>query len=115
MKKEVILIIILSLFVCVLGFAGEMPKVSKTKSMILSGKIMDTKNNEYLAGVKIACANCQKTVYSDLDGNFFIYLEVNNDENLTLEFSQVGYSSKTLNLQDLQSNSAGISIDLVSE
>jgi hypothetical protein len=54
-------------------------------------------------------------VYSDLDGNFFIYLEVNTDENLTLEFSQVGYSSKTFNLQDLQANSGSLSIDLVSE
>ena len=115
MKKEVILIIILSVFVCVLGFAGEMPKVSKTKSIILSGKVIDPKNNEYLAGVKIACANCQKIVYSDLDGNFFIYLEVNTDENLIVEFSQVGYSSKTLNLQELQTNSSNISIDLVSE
>ena len=98
-----------------LGFAGEMPKTPKTRSMILSGKITDTKSNEYLAGVKIACANCQKTVYSDLDGNFFIYLEVNADENLTLEISQVGYSSKTLNLQDLQSNFGSLSIDLASE
>ena len=115
MKKEIILVFILTVFVCVLGFAGEMPKPVKTKTMILSGKIIDPKNNEYLAGVKIACTNCQKTVYSDLDGNFFIYLEVNTDENLTLEFSQVGYSSKTLNLQDLQANSGSLSIDLVSE
>ncbi len=115
MKKEILLIIILSVFVCVLGFAGEMPKASKTRTMILSGKIMDPKNNESLAGVKIVCANCQKTVYSDLDGNFFIYLEVSTAENLTLEFSQVGYSSKTLNLQDFQANSGSLSIDLTSE
>ena len=115
MKKEIIIIFILTVFVCVLGFASEMPKPIKTKTMILSGKIVDTKNNEYLAGVKIDCAHCQKTVYSDLDGNFFIYLEVNTDENLTLEFSQVGYSSKILNLQDLQANSGNISVDLVSQ
>lgn len=115
MKKEIIIIFVLTVFVCVLGFAGEMPKAPKTKSMILSGKITDLKNNEYLAGVKIACTNCQKTVYSDLDGNFFIYLEVNADENLTLEFSQVGYSSKTYNLQDLQANSNSLLIDLVAE
>ena len=115
MKKEIIIIFILTVFVCVLGFAGEMPKPSKIKSLILSGKIVDTKSNEYLAGVKIDCANCQKTVYSDLDGNFFIYLEVNADENLTLEFSQVGYSSKTLNLKEIQANSSSLSVDLVAE
>lgn len=114
MKKEVLLII-LSLFICVLGFAGEMPKPVKTKTIILSGKIVDTNNNEYLAGVKIVCVNCQKTVYSDLDGHFFIYLNIISDENLTLEFSQIGYSSKTINLQDLQRNSGDLNIDLVSE
>lgn len=115
MKKEVLLIIILSLFVCVLGFAGENPKVSHTKTIILSGKISDSKNNEYLAGVKIACTNCQKVVYSDLDGRFFIYLEVNVQENPIVEFSQIGYSSKTLNLQDLQANSGNLYIELHSE
>ena len=115
MKKEIILIIIFSFFVCVLGFASETPKLTTSKTMILSGKIIDTNNNEYLAGVKIACASCQKTVYSDLDGRFFIYLEVTSDENLTLEFSQVGYSSKTLNLKDFQANSGDLNIDLVSE
>jgi hypothetical protein len=115
MKKEVILIIILSFFVCALGFANELPKVNKSKTIILSGKIIDTNNNEYLAGVKIACANCQKTVYSDLDGRFFIYLEVATDEKLIVEFSQIGYSSKTLNFQDLQSISGDLNIDLVAE
>jgi hypothetical protein len=115
MKKEVVLIIILSLFVCVLGFAGELPKLSKTKTIILSGKIIDAKNNEYLAGVKIACTNCQKVIYSDLDGHFFIYLEANAQEKLAIEFSQVGYSSKTYNLHDLSMNSTDLHIDLQSE
>lgn len=115
MKKDIILIIILSLFVCVLGFAGELPKPAKTKSIILSGKIIDIKHNEYLAGVKIACANCHTIVYSDLEGNFFIYLEIINEESLTLEFSQVGYLSKTFDLQDLQRNSGSLTIDLASE
>lgn len=119
MKKEVLLIIILSLFVCVLGFAGENPKVSHTKTIILSGKISDSKSNEYLAGVKIACTNCQKVVYSDLEGRFFIYLDANTNtslsENLTVEFSQIGYSSKTFHLQDLQTNSSNLYIELQSE
>lgn len=115
MKKEIVLIIILSLFVCVLGFASEKPKASNTKGILLSGKIIDFKNNEYLAGVKISCSNCDKAFYSDLDGNFFIYLEVNNNENLTLELSQVGYSSKTLNLKEIQTNAGNLQINLESE
>jgi hypothetical protein len=115
MKKEIVLIIILCLFVCVLGFAGEKPKANNTKSILLSGKIIDFKNNENLAGVKISCSNCEKTFYSDLDGNFFIYLETTTSENLTLEISQVGYSSKTLNLKEIQGNSSNLQIDLESE
>lgn len=115
MKKEVLLIIILSFFVCLLGFAGEKPKTSNTKTVILSGKISDSKSNEYLAGVKIACANCQKVVYSDLDGSFFIYLQIDMQENLTIEFAQIGYSSKIFTLKDLQANSSNLSIELQSE
>jgi hypothetical protein len=50
-----------------------------------------------------------------LDGNYFIYLEVNSNENLTLELSQVGYSSKTLNLKEIQANAGNLQINLESE
>lgn len=81
---------------------------------MLSGKVIDNTNNETLAGVKIVCPNCTKTIYSDLEGRFFIYLEV-TDENLTLEFSQVGYETKTLNLQEIQAISNNLEVDLKSE
>ena len=115
MKKGIALIFILSFFISTLAFSSEIPVIRKSNSLILSGKIIDKKNNEFLAGVKINCANCQKSVYSDLDGNFFIYLEFNSDENLTLEFSQVGYTSKTLNLKDLKVNLNNIDVDLLAE
>lgn len=98
-----------------LGFANETPKASKTKTIILSGKITDVKTNEYLAGVKIDFTNAKKTIYSDLDGNFFIYLEINTDEKSTIEFSQIGYSSKSLPIQELQSSSSNLTINLASE
>ena len=115
MKKGIALIFILSFFVSKLAFSSEDPVLRKTNSLILTGKIIDKKNNEFLAGVKINCANCQKSVYSDLDGNFFIYLEFNSDDNLTLEFSQIGYESKMLNLKDLQVNLDRIDVDLIAE
>ena len=115
MKKGIALIFILSFFVSKLAFSSEDLVLRKTNSVILTGKIIDKKNNEFLAGVKINCANCQKSVYSDLDGNFFIYLEFNSDENLTLEFSQIGYESKMLNLKDLQVNLDRIDVDLIAE
>ncbi len=115
MKKSFAFFTVLFIVITSLGFSGELPKVSKGKTLIVSGKISDKSSNEFLAGVKISCANCQKIVYSDLDGKFFIYLEINPKENLILEFSQVGYSSKTLNLQDIQANSSNLHIDLQSE
>lgn len=115
MKKGIALIFILSFFVSKLALSIEEPVLRKTNSLILTGKIIDKKNNEFLAGVKINCANCQKSVYSDLDGNFFIYLEFNSDDNLTLEFSQIGFESKMLNLKDLQVNLDRIYVDLIAE
>jgi len=112
MKKIVCLLLVVMFFSPALSFAGDAPK---TRSIMISGKIMDSSNNELLAGVKINCSNCEKSFYSDLEGRFFIYLQVNSDENPKLEFSQVGYSSQILNLQDIQSNSGSLAINLQSE
>ena len=115
MKNSAIIYTILFVFIGLIGFAGELPKNSKDKTVIISGSISDKTSNEYLAGVKIACATCQKIVYSDLDGKFFIYLEVKADENLKLEFSQIGYTTKTIDLKEVQANSSTLYIDLESE
>jgi len=115
MKKEIITIIILSLFVCVLGFAGDLPKSGITKTVMLSGKISDLNNNESLAGVKISCSNCDKAFYSDLDGNFFISLTVNTAVETKIEFSQIGYASKTLDVKDIQMSQGNLHINLKAE
>jgi len=109
----------LSFILCVLLFsarvyAGE-PSKATVKTVMIKGKIQDSKNNESLAGVKIECAGCQKVIYSDLDGNFFMYLQVDAKQDVKLEFTQVGYASKTLSLQDLSSGSTNTVIDLESE
>ncbi len=115
MKKQLLFIFILITCVYCSGFSNDKPKPVNTKSIILSGKIIDFSNNENLAGVKITCATCNKTIYSDLDGNFFVYLEVIASENLTLEVSQIGYLTKTLNYKALQGNSNNLIINLESE
>ena len=115
MKNKFTLIFILTVLVSVLGFSTEKPKTPRTQSLMLSGKIIDINSNEKLAGVKITCANCEKSFYSDLEGNFFIYLETSSTENLTLEISQIGYSTKTLYYKDIQANSGNLYIDLKSE
>lgn len=115
MKKEIITIIILTIFVCLLGFAGETPKNTFTKTVILSGKIIDKISNESLVGVKITCNSIEKSFYSDLEGNFFLSFQVNTNEENKIEFSQIGYFSQALDIKDLQGNSGNLKIDLISE
>ncbi len=94
--------------------AGELPKPS-VKTVMISGKIQDAKSNELLAGVKIECENCQKVVYSDLSGRFFIYLQVNTQQDFKIEFSQVGYSSKTIDSKALSVSAGNLEINLDAE
>lgn len=94
--------------------AGERPKAA-TKTVMISGKVSDPKNNELLAGVKIECEACGKVVYSDLDGRFFICLQVEASQNPAIEFAQVGYSTKTLKLQEIGANTGNLEISLEQE
>jgi len=95
--------------------AGETPKYPATKTIVLSGKVLDKNSNELLAGVKINCAGVSKTVYTDLNGNFLVFLEIKSESNLNIEFSQVGYASKSISIQELTSNSAALEVELLEE
>ena len=114
MKFKFTLLITLLILVSTIAFAGETPKNSN-KTLLLSGVISDITNHETLAGVKIVCNTCEKTIYSDIDGRFMLLLEVNSNENLNIEFSQIGYSSKNLTIQDISRNSGTIEVNLISE
>lgn len=94
--------------------AGEHPKAA-LKTVVLSGRVQDLKNNETLAGVKIECAASQKAIYTDLEGRFFIYLKVETTQNIKIEFTQVGYAAKTLSLQDISANAGNLEISLEEE
>ena len=83
----------------------------KEQVLLFSGKIIDFNRNELLAGVSIKITQGAKTIYSDLNGNFFIYLKVNDAKNFKLEFSQVGYITKILTLSDLPSSSSNLEIN----
>lgn len=104
------------ILICSLGpsraFSNNNPK---EKTIIVSGKIVDLNNKELLAGVSITASQVEKTIYSDLNGNFFIYLKVKDPSNFKLEFSQVGYASKTLSYEDLSVSSGNIEITLTEE
>lgn len=103
------------IFINCFAFAGEQPLTDKVNNVVISGKIADANNNELLAGVKISCNNCEKTFYSDLDGYFFINLELVDSENLKIEFSQIGYYAKSIDFKELQGSFDNIYIDLKSK
>jgi hypothetical protein len=115
MKKGLIYLTAILILFCSFAVAGVQPIPGKAKGIIIVGKISDPKNNELLAGVKIQCSNCDKTFYSDLNGNFFIYLETDNAKDLKLEFSQIGYTSQSLAVQELQTASDNLLVNLISE
>lgn len=115
MKQCSAYLLTLLVFISSFAFGGEQPKAPKAKAIIISGKISDTQNNESLAGVKISCSNCGKVFYSNLDGRFFIYLDTDDAKDLKLEFSQIGYTSKSLDIKELQTGSDNLSVDLKSE
>ena len=112
--KRILSLLLLITFFSGQILAGEGPKAA-VKTVILSGKVLDPKNHELLAGVKIECEACQKVIYSDLDGRFFIHLQVDASQNVAIEFTQVGYSSKTLKLQDIGPNAGDLEVSLEQE
>jgi hypothetical protein len=87
----------------------------KERTIIFSGKIIDANHNELLAGVSITATNCEKTIYSDLNGNFFIYIKLKDDKEFKLEFTQVGYNTKTLTLADLSGQTSNLEVNLIEE
>lgn len=103
------------LWLCVPAHAGESPKGPNTRTILLSGKITDTRSNELLAGVKIITTKSQQAFYSDLEGHFCIALEVAGDQNIDLSFSQVGYHLKNITLQQVLTTSGDLTISLKSE
>lgn len=115
MKFKFSLLLFILFVNTVFSFAGEPSKAPIVKTVIISGKITDFKSNELLAGVKIECPNTEKPFYSDLNGHFFIALQVNSNEEVKLEFSQIGYDSKILDLKELQLNSGNLQVDLQPE
>lgn len=110
--KLILLFTLFILFFSKVSFANKEPK---ERVFILSGKIKDVNHNELLAGVSITSTTFEKTMYSDLNGNFFIYFKVKNDKDFKLEFSQIGYITKTLTIADLYGKSNQIEIELIEE
>ena len=116
MKRRLNYFSLALVFINCFAFAGEQSLSDKAKNIIvISGKISDTNNNELLAGVKISCNNCEKTFYSDLDGYFFIHLDLVDSENLKIEFSQIGYYAKSIDFKKLLGSSGNTYIDLKSK
>lgn len=115
MKIKLSFLLLVAFLSSLMSFAGEPSKSFSTRTIMVSGKVMDVKSNEFLAGVKIECSNCEKSFYSDMDGKFFIALQVTGNEEVKLEFSQIGYDSKTLDIKELLANSGNLYIDLQPE
>ena len=107
-------------FLCILFFATQTTMRAsntdpKEKVIMFSGKVLDISQNELLAGVSIQVTNCEKTIYTDLNGNFFIYVKVNPTNDFKIEFSQVGYTTKTITSADLSGSVSHLEVNLSEE
>lgn len=111
-KKIILFFITIFLTSAFTSYSNNEPK---ERTILLSGKVIDVNSNELLAGVSITASQAEKTIYSDLKGNFFISLKIKDTNDFKLEFSQIGYTSKTLYLADLTQNSGNIEITLTEE
>lgn len=111
-QKIILSFIVICLMSVSSAFSNNNPK---EKTIIISGKIVDLNKNELLAGVSITTSQIEKTMYSDLNGNFLVYIKVKDPSNFKIEFSQIGYASKTLTYEDLSKASGNIEIKLTEE
>ena len=87
----------------------------KEKTIVLSGKVLDLNHNETLSGVSITTTASEKTIYSDLNGRFYIYVKIKDEKEFKLEFSQIGYHTKTFTAKDLGMFSPSLEINLIEE
>jgi len=85
----------------------------KEKTFLLSGKILDRNHNETLPGVSINTTCSENTMYSDLNGHFFMYIKIKDEKEFRLEFSQVGYYTKTLTVADIEAMTCNLEVGMI--
>jgi hypothetical protein len=89
--------------------AGEEPVVAANAKASVSGKVLDIKTGESLAGVAISIEGTNIKVYSDLDGSFS--LDGITPGNYNLILSLISYKSSLVENIKITPGSKGI-IDL---
>lgn len=112
LNKIIFICILLSIVMMNASLATNEPK---EKTIVLSGKVLDLNHNETLSGVSITTTASEKTIYSDLNGRFYIYVKIKDEKEFKLEFSQIGYHTKTITAKDLDMFSPSLEINLIEE
>lgn len=84
---------------------------SKAQNLRLVGKVANAKN-ESISGASIFVEESKKIAVADIEGNFFVVLEIGKKYTLTI--SSIGYYTKIISDVDVQ-NSAENSITVVLE
>ena len=94
------------------SFASEKEKESNTAASVkISGKIIDVKTGEALAGVMVKLEDVNVSSYSDLDGNFEINGLTPGKYNLTTTF--ISYETVELNVE-AENSSSKVKVELKS-
>lgn len=105
MKKYIIIVVVLLSGSIV--FAGNISK-DKKKSItaFVSGKVIDKASGEEIAGAEIKIDN--KIIYTDLNGNFLISIQIDNTE-AVVKF--ISYNDTKVKINPFSYNKIEIQLD----
>jgi len=93
-------------FICILAFS-----LNAEGQTTIKGEILDATNNDPLIGATVVIKGTTIGTTSDWDGSF--ELELNQDFPVELEFSYIGYSAKTLTIDNNKRLSVSLEEDAV--
>ena len=78
-------------------------KSESSKTVVISGKIIDSVSKENLVGVKVNIGETGIVTYTDFNGNFSISIPENTDNN-ELKVSYISYQETILDVENFNNS-----------
>jgi hypothetical protein len=83
---------------------------AQTETVKLAGKVVDQESGSALAGATIIVEGANKTIRTDVEGNFFVMVE--KGKKIVLKISNVGYGVKVVNEVEVTPTSGLLTISM---
>jgi hypothetical protein len=95
-RKAILSFFLLMVFTGLMLADGNNPTKENNQTMKISGKVVDSKTGETLAGVKVMICGSDKVVYTGFDGEFAIECAAGNE--IQIEF--LSYTGKKMKIDN---------------